>query len=611
MTVPGGNFPGGTFDDNLSGLSGLDEASWRAGIISSALDPYDRSHDGFANTFAGTPFVQHEVDRLDNRIDEIAGDTGTTYIATMSTSGWWIKPPGASRVVVQKMAGSSGGGRSNRPGDGSYPRGMGGFSGGWVVEEYDAEDLPSAVWVTIGPGGAGGTSVNTSGAPGGDTTFGEYGIPATGATSNAYGTGNKTFRMRGGDGAQITSNSLATNGSAGSFSRGGYGSAESGGQGENGFSVTAAQITSGQVGMGSAGGGGGPAHSTANTPGGRGGQGGWPSGPGGGGGAGVGALLGSIASGNGGNAGGGACIITTYTNDEKLTGPTVPVNLTASNVTETSATLTWTASTDDVAVTEYEVLVNGVRHGSTSTITYDLTGLQSGFTYGITVVAIDGNGNRTESAALPLTTGGMSLPPEVVGSATGGYVMGVQNFYDIPVPAHQPLDLLVAIVGTRNNATITTLSGWTQQLVAFGANSPQRIYVFTKVASTSEPAVVGMSASEAQKWQAAIIAVRYAQGVDVSSGSTEASATTRTLPSVITTVPNTLVLYAAVTSATSYYSKTWSGATEITDHGDGSTVEAGVSLSTAQLSLPVAGTTPTVTVSDSGGTAALATIAFK
>ncbi|MGX6508300.1 fibronectin type III domain-containing protein [Rhodococcus sp. SJ-2] len=611
MTTPNQSTPDGS-------LGTGDFASWQAMTEADAknkmkipLGAWNSAQDGMQNGFAGTPFVQHEVDRLDNRIDEFAGETGTTYIATMSTSGWWTKPPGASRVTVHKMAGSSGGGRSNRPGDGSYPRGIGGFSGGWVVEEYNAEDLPSSVWVTIGPGGAGGTSVNTSGAPGGDTTFGTYGQVAPGASSNAYGTGNKTFRMRGGDGAQITSGALATNGSAGSYTRGGYGSADYGGQGENGFSLTGAQIAAGQVGMGSAGGGGGPANSSGNTMGGRGGQGGWPSGPGGGGGAGVSALFGSIPSGNGGNAGSGACIIFTYTNDEKLSGPTTPTNLTASNVTETSATITWTAATDDVAVTEYEIFVNGLLHGSTGTITFDLTGLQSGITYAIVVAAVDANGNRADSATLPLTTGGENLPPEVVGSATGGYVSGVQNFYDIPVPAHQPLDLLVAIVGTRNNATMATPSGWTRQLVAFGANSPQRVYVFTKVASASEPAVVGMSASEAQKWQAAIIAVRYAQGVDVTAGVTAATATTRTLPAVTTTVPATLILHAAVTSASSYYAKTWNGATEVTDHGDGSSVEAGVSLSTARRSQATVGTTPPVTVSDSGGTAALATIAFQ
>ncbi|NKS98653.1 hypothetical protein GS498_19225, partial [Rhodococcus hoagii] len=37
MTVPWGNYPDGTFDDDLSGLSGLNEASWRAGLNARVL----------------------------------------------------------------------------------------------------------------------------------------------------------------------------------------------------------------------------------------------------------------------------------------------------------------------------------------------------------------------------------------------------------------------------------------------------------------------------------------------------------------------------------------------------------------------------------------------
>lgn len=37
MTVPWGGFPDGTFDDDLSGLAGLDEASWRAGLYTKVI----------------------------------------------------------------------------------------------------------------------------------------------------------------------------------------------------------------------------------------------------------------------------------------------------------------------------------------------------------------------------------------------------------------------------------------------------------------------------------------------------------------------------------------------------------------------------------------------
>ena len=613
MTAPNQSTPDGS-------LGTGDFASWQAMTEADAknkmkipLGAWNSAQDGMQNGFAGTPFVQHEVDRLDNRIDEVAGETGTTYIATMSTSGWWTKPPGASRIVVQKMAGSSGGGRSNRPGDGSYPRGIGGFSGGWVTEEYNAEDLPSSVWVTIGPGGAGGTSVNTSGAPGGDTTFGSYGQVAPGASSNAYGTGNKTFRMRGGDGAHIVSGAPATNGSAGSFTRGGYGSADSGGQGENGFSLTAAQIVAGQIGMGSAGGGGGPAHSTNNTPGGRGGQGGWPSGPGGGGGAGVGALFGAIASGNGGNAGSGACIILTYTNDDKLSGPTAPTNLTASNVTETSATITWTAATDDVAVTEYEVFVNGTRAGTTPTITFDLIGLYEATTYQIDIYAIDANGNRSDPGTMALITGGDTPPtPEIIAAAASGYDgVATMNNYDVVIPANQPLDMLVMIIGTWDNTSVTTPSGWTSRLVAMGANSSDRIYVLTKMAGESEPATQVVSSASAQKWQAVVVAVRYVTAVDAAAFAVNPASGTQTAPSVTTTVADALVLRAVSTSGNAYREKSWSGATELTDRGFGTSAVPGVSMTTAWSLKATAGATGTAAASGTSDDYAAITIALR
>lgn len=618
MTSPDGASPDGSLAVGMfADRQAQTEDEARAAATDGAWKgSWNGAQNNVQNGFAGTPFVQHEVERLDNRINELAGDTGTTYIATMSTSGWWTKPPGASRIVVHKMAGSSGGGRSNRPGDGSYPRGVGGFSGGWVVEEYDAEDLPSSVWVTIGPGGAGGTSFNTSGAPGGDTTFGSYGQIAGGASSNAYGTGNKTFRMRGGDGAHAPTDTPASNGSQGSFTRGGYGASGYGQQGENGFSLTESQIAAGQVGMGSAGGGGGPAeYGFSPISAGRGGHGGWPSGPGAGGGSSESNSLGATpASGNGGNAGSGACIILTYTNDEKLSGPTAPTNLTASNVTETSATLTWTAATDDVAVTEYEVFVNGTRVGSTATITFDLTGLQSGNTYAIVVTAVDANGNRTDSATLPLVTGGVDLPPEMVGVSTGGYVQpGLYTTYDIPLPTHQPLDLLVMFVGTGLDESPNTPMGWTRQIVAFGPESPQRATVFTKVASSSEPSHVGVSTPTAQMTFATIAAVRYATGVDVSAGLADSSASSIEMPVATTTVPDTLVLHGSVIRAGEYRPATWTGATEFSDHGFGLSSELGVSLSTAQRFQAVAGATSavTATIPGAGGTAAAVTIAIK
>lgn len=85
--------------------------------------------------------------------------------------------------------------------------------------------------------------------------------------------------------------------------------------------------------------------------------------------------------------------------------PSVPTGLSASAVTQTSFTLNWAASTDNVAVTGYEVFRDGAPMGPTTSTSMSLTNLVAGTTYAMRVVARDAAGNRSaQSAALNVTT---------------------------------------------------------------------------------------------------------------------------------------------------------------------------------------------------------------
>jgi chitodextrinase len=84
--------------------------------------------------------------------------------------------------------------------------------------------------------------------------------------------------------------------------------------------------------------------------------------------------------------------------------PSTPTNLVASGVTQTSANLSWTASTDNVGVTGYEVRVNGTLNGTTSSTSYAVSGLTAGTTYAVTVVAKDAAGNASAAASVNVTT---------------------------------------------------------------------------------------------------------------------------------------------------------------------------------------------------------------
>jgi endonuclease I/chitodextrinase len=75
--------------------------------------------------------------------------------------------------------------------------------------------------------------------------------------------------------------------------------------------------------------------------------------------------------------------------------PSTPTNLTASNITNTTVSLTWTASTDNIAVNLYEIFVDGVLYTTSTTNSITLTGLTINTSYSITVYAKDAAGNTS------------------------------------------------------------------------------------------------------------------------------------------------------------------------------------------------------------------------
>ncbi|GEK17385.1 hypothetical protein CPE01_11180 [Cellulomonas persica] len=85
--------------------------------------------------------------------------------------------------------------------------------------------------------------------------------------------------------------------------------------------------------------------------------------------------------------------------------PSAPTGLKASGVTSTSATISWTASTDNVGVTGYDVYRGTTKVGSSTTTSYADTGLTPATAYSYTVRAKDAAGNvSAASSALSVTT---------------------------------------------------------------------------------------------------------------------------------------------------------------------------------------------------------------
>ena len=152
--------------------------------------------------------------------------------------------------------------------------------------------------------------------------------------------------------------------------------------------------------------------------------------------------------------------------------PTSASNLVASNITTTSLTLTWDASTDNVGVTAYEVYMNGLLKTTVATTSCSITGLIENTSYSFYIKAKDLAGNvSANSATLNATTLQFfdiippTIPSNITNSAktTSSLTINWSNssdnigvtFYDIYVNG-----VLKTTVNTTN-AIITGLTGLT------------------------------------------------------------------------------------------------------------------------------------------------------
>jgi mannan endo-1,4-beta-mannosidase len=100
--------------------------------------------------------------------------------------------------------------------------------------------------------------------------------------------------------------------------------------------------------------------------------------------------------------------------------PSAPAGLTSTAITSTSVNLSWNASTDNVAVTGYEVFRNGVSVGTPSGTTFNATGLTCNTAYSFTVRARDAVPNwSAQSAAISRTTSACPTTTTVNDAVTG------------------------------------------------------------------------------------------------------------------------------------------------------------------------------------------------
>ena len=99
--------------------------------------------------------------------------------------------------------------------------------------------------------------------------------------------------------------------------------------------------------------------------------------------------------------------------------PTAPTNLQKTSVTETSVTLTWDASTDNVGVNAYSIYKDGTYYASSMTTTYIAEDLTPGSTYEFYVLAKDVKRNLSKPSNVVTVTASLSPVPTLDTSEAG------------------------------------------------------------------------------------------------------------------------------------------------------------------------------------------------
>jgi len=162
--------------------------------------------------------------------------------------------------------------------------------------------------------------------------------------------------------------------------------------------------------------------------------------------------------------------------------PTVPQNVAGSALSDTQTSLTWSSSTDNVAVTGYYVYRNGTKVGSPSTPSYTDTGLTGATTYQYTVAAHDAAGNTSaQSTAVAVTTQSpiidATAPSVTITSPTSGAKLKGNGNVNVAVSASDSsgiASIVIAIDGTTlktcTNATSCSYA-WPGKTITAGSHT--------------------------------------------------------------------------------------------------------------------------------------------
>lgn len=145
-----------------------------------------------------------------------------------------------------------------------------------------------------------------------------------------------------------------------------------------------------------------------------------------------------------GNVGAAAPVSVSVANIVDTQPPTAPTGLTATVNGPQRVTLAWVASTDDVAVTSYEVRRDAAVIGSSTSTGFVDTTVAAGATVSYSVVALDAVGHRSDpSAQAPATT--PNVPSSFTFAASGDHGANVKTQAGLASLDVSPADFYLAL----------------------------------------------------------------------------------------------------------------------------------------------------------------------
>lgn len=171
--------------------------------------------------------------------------------------------------------------------------------------------------------------------------------------------------------------------------------------------------------------------------------------------------------------------------------PTIPGDVVVSNSTDSSFKVSWSASTDNSAVSGYEIFVDGNLNATTTALSYTVFGLSTSTTYSVEILAKDIDNNKSsKSAAVNATT--------TAGNSTGVTELFISEYVE-PSSGNNKAIEIVNLTGSTINLSEYSIQkqsnggSWVDDYNLGDVNIiPGEVFVITHI-DVSDPTLVAES----------------------------------------------------------------------------------------------------------------------